>query len=98
MAGCHAVTTMPDPEEVRIAGEKVLETGRQVAEAEGQTITQTYADLGDPAEEMVACAQKCGADLIVTGRRGLGSLGALVQGSTSLRVGRLAKCACLSVV
>ncbi|MBT8414213.1 MAG: universal stress protein [Boseongicola sp.] len=98
MAGYHAVTTMPDPEEVRIAGEKVLETGRQVAEAEGQTIAQTYMDLGDPAEELVACAKKCGADLIVTGRRGLGSLGALVQGSTSLRVGHLAKCACLSVV
>jgi nucleotide-binding universal stress UspA family protein len=47
---------------------------------------------------MVAYADKCGADLIVMERRGLGALGAIVQGSTSLRVNHLAKCAKLSVI
>ncbi|MEJ6747453.1 MAG: universal stress protein [Yoonia sp.] len=36
--------------------------------------------------------------MIVSGRRGLGSLSALVQGSTSQRINHLAKCACLSVI
>lgn len=97
VAGYHAVTTMPTPEEVQAAADKVINAGRATAEECGRTITQTYDKQGDPAEELVACADACGADLIVTGRRGLGSLGALVQGSTSLRVSHLSKCACLSV-
>ena len=41
-----------------------------IAEANGQTVAKTYLGHGDPADEIVACAEKCGADLIVTGRRG----------------------------
>lgn len=98
MAGYHAVTTMPSQEEVKQAADKILESGKVLAKANGQQITQTYSKLGDPAHEVVACAELCGADLIVTGRRGLGSLGALVQGSTSQKINQLAKCACLSVI
>ena len=63
----------------------------------GRTIKQTYTQVGNPADELVACAERCAADLIITGRRGLGNVGSLLQGSTSLRVNHLAKCACLSV-
>jgi nucleotide-binding universal stress UspA family protein len=96
--GYRTVTTMPAPSEIKQAGEKVLDAGRAVAQQHGQKITQTYMDLGDPAHEIVACAEKCGADLIITGRRGLGSLGALVQGSTSQKINHLAKCACMTVI
>ena len=89
---------MPDVEEVHVAGEKILSAGKALAKENGQTVSQTYMNVGDPADEIVACADACGADLIVTGRRGLGSFGALVQGSTSQRINHLAKCACLSVV
>ncbi len=61
-------------------------------------MSATHVMGGKPAEDIVACAEKQGADLIVTGRRGLGAVGAFVQGSTSQRIGHLAKCACLSVV
>tara|TARA_R110002096_G_scaffold206585_1_gene392891 strand:+ start:549 stop:995 length:447 start_codon:yes stop_codon:yes gene_type:complete len=98
VTGYHAVTTMPAPSEIKQAGEKVLDAGRALAKKHDQKITQTYMDLGDPAHEIVACAEKCGADLIITGRRGLGSLGALVQGSTSQKINHLAKCACMTVI
>lgn len=98
VAGYHAVTTMPSQDEVRQAGEKILNAGKKIAQDCGQTVTSTRMKMGDPADEIVACAEDCGADLIVTGRRGLGNLGALIQGSTTQRVNHLAKCACLSVV
>lgn len=98
VASYHVVTTMPSASEIKEASEKVLRAGTALAAEHGQTITHTYGNQGDPADELVACAEKTGADLIVTGRRGLGSVGALVQGSTSQRVNHLAKCACLSVV
>ena len=97
VAGYHAVTTMPSPEEVQHAGQKILNDAKDIAKEAGQAITQTHMELGDPAHEIVNYAETCGADLIVSGRRGLGSLGALVQGSTSQKINHLAKCACLSV-
>ena len=98
VAGYHAVTTMPSQEEIQAAADKVINAGRTIADECGCVVTQTYDKQGDPADELVACADACGADLIVTGRRGLGNLGALVQGSTTQRVNHLSKCACLSVV
>lgn len=98
VAGYHAATTMPSPEEVRSAAEKILNSGKEIAKDCGQVITQTHMKVGDPADEIIACADECGADLIVTGRRGLGGIGSLVLGSTTQRVNHVAKCACLSVV
>lgn len=98
VAGYHAVTTMPSLSEVQEAGEKIINAGKEIAKSHGQDIAGTHMKTGDPAMEVIACAEACGADLIVTGRRGLGSLGALVQGSTSQSINHMAKCACLSVV
>jgi nucleotide-binding universal stress UspA family protein len=71
---------------------------KAIAQKKNIIKTQTYTELGDPADQIIACAKNCSADLIVTGRRGLGSISSLFQGSTTLRVNQLAKCACLSVV
>ncbi len=98
VASYHLVSTMPSHSEVMEGGEKILDQGRAIAKECNQAITQTYMEVGDPAHHIVECAEKTGSDLIVTGRRGLGSLGALVQGSTSSSINKLAKCACLSVV
>jgi nucleotide-binding universal stress UspA family protein len=97
VAGYHAVTTMPSSSEVQESGENILNSGKEIARECGQTIMQTYMQLGEPAAELITCAEQCAADLIVTGRRGLGNVGALVQGSTTQKVNHLAKCACLSV-
>lgn len=97
MAAYHAATAMPSAAEVKEASDKVLASAKAVADESGQTII-TYLKSGDPADALIACAKDCEADLIVTGRRGLGTLGALVQGSTTQRVNHLAECACLSVI
>jgi len=97
VAGYHTVTTMPAHDEVDKASQKVLDAGKLIAKEHGCEISQTYGTVGDPADEVIACAQACGADLIVTGRRGLGSVGAMLLGSTTQRINHLAKCACMSV-
>lgn len=98
VAGYHAATTMPSADEVQEAAEKVLAEGEQIVMQSGQTVAGTLHRVGDAADVIIDYAKGCNADLIVTGRRGLGSVGALVQGSTTQRVNQLAECPCLSVV
>lgn len=98
VASYHAVSTMPSADEVQAAGEKILNSGKSVANECGIIAVHTHMKRGDPAEEIISYAKGCEADLIVTGRRGLGSVSSLVQGSTTQRVNHLAECACLSVV
>ncbi|WP_299691584.1 universal stress protein [uncultured Tateyamaria sp.] len=98
VAGYHAVTTMPDHKEVVEAANKITQHAAAIAAQHGCDVTDIRTDQGEPAAQIIACAEDVGADLIVTGRRGLGSIGALVQGSTSQRVNHLATCATLSVI
>lgn len=98
VAGYRAIANMPSTEEVESARDKILSAGEAIAKENGQTITKTYTELGDPAEQIVACAESVSADLIITGRRGLGSVSSLLLGSTTQSVNHSAKCACLSIV
>lgn len=97
VAGYHAVTTMPSDAEVEHATQKIVQSGEKIAEECGQTIVATHTFRGDPAEEIVTCAKNVGADLIVTGRRGLGNVGALLVGSTSQGISKKAECAVLTL-
>jgi len=97
VAGYHAVTTMPSDAEITTAANKLLDAAEQIATEAGHPITARHFEIGAPAETMVTHADKIGADLIVTGRRGLGNLSAVVLGSTSQRIAHTAKCACLTV-
>lgn len=98
VAGYHMATTMPSPEEVEEAADKIFDAAKVIAKAQGQSVTETHMEVGEPADHIIATAKEIGADLIVTGRRGLGSVGSLLQGSTTQRVNHLAECACLSVI
>lgn len=53
--------------------------------------------IGNPAEQILDFASSRKADLIITGRRGFGSLKSLLLGSTSNKVAQLAECSCLTV-
>jgi nucleotide-binding universal stress UspA family protein len=53
---------------------------------------------GQAAEVIVERAKEEGADLIVMGRRGLGSARALLMGSVSHRVAHLCQCPCMTVL
>lgn len=97
VAGYHAVTTLPSPEETAKAANKMLTEATSVATGEGMAGVSTHIGQGDAAEVLTDYAAKVGSDLIVTGRRGLGNLSALVLGSTSQSVSHQAKCAHLTV-
>ncbi|WP_227269501.1 universal stress protein [Roseobacter weihaiensis] len=96
--GDHVPPLVPTFEEAEKAGQKILDEGLKIAGDIGCKRVETRMPHGDPATELLACADEIGADLIVTGRRGLSRVAGLVLGSTTQRVNHLAKCACLSVV
>jgi nucleotide-binding universal stress UspA family protein len=97
VAGYAVAASMPTPEETRKAAEDMIERAKATAAAAGQTNVTTHIGSGDTATALTNYAKSVDADLIVTGRRGLGNLSALVLGSTSLDVGHKANCAHLTV-
>ncbi len=97
IAGFPTVAEMPSLEELDQAGEEILKIAKGIAAEVGQDRVTTHLLRGDPADQLIDCAAMVGADLIVTGRRGLGNLAGLVLGSTSQRISHHAKCAYLSV-
>lgn len=98
VTGYHVVTTMPSDSEVREAAQKIVDKGKAIAADMGCAVAREHTQRGDPADEIVTTARDFGADLIVTGRRGLGFVGSLVQGSTTQKIGHEASCAMLTVV
>lgn len=98
VSGYYALDTLPTASELKEAGEKVLAKAKEITGECKVADVKPHLMTGSAADQIVDCANACGADLIVTGRRGLGSVGTLIQGSTVARVNHLAKCATLSVV
>jgi nucleotide-binding universal stress UspA family protein len=98
MPGYAVLDTLPSPEDVEKAANQLMDRAGSVAGECGQTPAATFVRQGEPADIIVKYANEIGADLIVSGRRGLGAVGALLQGSTTQRIGKLAECAVLSVV
>jgi nucleotide-binding universal stress UspA family protein len=66
----------------------VAAAASQVEDAGGRVGEQEVA-VGDPAEQIVSMASRSGADCIIMGRRGLGTLKGLTLGSVSNKVGFL---------
>lgn len=97
IAGYPAAAAMPSEEEVQEAANAILQSGAKIAEDCGLPIAETHSTRGNPVAEIISCAETCGADLIVTGRRGLGNLSAMVLGSTSQGISHNAKCAVMTV-
>lgn len=80
-----------------VSAEVVAEATALAVDA-GVSFTGVHVGGGKPSERTLVDARRIGADLIVTGRRGLGAEGALALGSVSQEVAHGAKCACLTVV
>lgn len=74
------------------AAETVLAGARPAAQANGASRISTNSAVGDPAEEIIAFANRRQADLIVLGSRGHGRLAGLLLGSVAQKV--LAHAAC----
>ena len=70
---------------------------RDRAVARGAPHVSTDVFVGDPAEQILACADARQADLIALGSRGHGRLAGLLLGSVAQKVVALARCAVLVV-
>ena len=96
-AGYHELLTAPSRTELEKTGQQILDDAAAIAKEAGCDV-QTDLHIGDPVRHVLKVAKDNGADLIVTGRRGLGSVASLFLGSTSQRIQHHATCACLTVV
>lgn len=97
ISGFYVGVNMAQQEALRAAAEALAERTQAIAAEEGIPNFEVHIGHGDAARDLLTLADKVGADLIVTGRRGLGDFGALVLGSTSHQISKNAKCACLTV-
>lgn len=70
---------------------------RDRAAAKGVKLISTEVFVGEPAEQIIACANARQTDLIVMGSRGHGRLAGLLLGSVAQKVVALARCAVLVV-
>ena len=78
--------------------EEILQRAQERARGQEAKQVRTSIDVGHPAQAIVAPAEAEGADLIMMGRRGLGSTSGLLMGSVSQKVAHLSECACMTVV
>ncbi len=97
ISGFYVGPTALRDELLHDAATEMAARARQVLADAGLPQVNVHIDHGDPADNLLARADAVQADLIVTGRRGLGDLRGLFLGSVSHEVSKRAKCACLTV-
>jgi nucleotide-binding universal stress UspA family protein len=83
---------------MRRVAEEILQTAENRARGQGAKRVRTSIEVGHPAEAIVAHAKAEEANLIMMGRRGLGSMSGLLMGSVSNKVAHLSECACMTIV
>lgn len=98
----NATSTLPLREEAarrvwRSVTQSVIGRAEAIAKHKGVGDIQSIIEEGDPAQTILDCAERNGADLIVMGSRGLGNWKGLLLGSVSQKVAQLAKCTCITV-
>ena len=77
--------------------ESIVKQAERNAKIDGAEKITTCIENGQPADEIMKFAEKQEADVIVTGRRGIGSLKNLFMGSTSMKIAQMAECTCITV-
>lgn len=97
ISGFYVGPNAAHKEVLREAADKLAEKAQAIAMDQGIEVVAVHIGEGDPARDLLAVAKSVDADLIVTGRRGLGDLGAFVLGSTSHQISKQAHCACMTV-
>lgn len=84
-----------DQVQFTIAEQQLMTSARHRALRSGVKQVDTRVEPGDPATVIIDHAGD--VDVIVMGRRGLGPIAGLLQGSVSQKVNQLADVACLTV-
>lgn len=94
----YSVVDLPvTPERIADAGKDVVEAASNRAAELGVAPDSQTIGMGDPTDDILEIAGLNDADLIVMGRRGLGSMASLFLGSVSQKVGHGAACSVLTV-
>jgi nucleotide-binding universal stress UspA family protein len=83
---------------LKSVAEKILEAAETRARGQGANRVRTLIGRGRAAEEIVSRAKEEKVDLVVMGRRGLGSASGLLLGSVSHKVAHLCQCACMTIM
>ncbi len=81
--GAGAVELQPTEAAIAKAGAVVMAEAATAARDVGVEPASQLVRNGTPSQEAIAVAKETESDLIVTGRRGLGSVQSLILGSTS---------------
>ena len=97
ISGFYVGASAAQEELLREAAAEVTDRARTIASASGMPVIEVHIGEGDPVENMVNRAELVKADLIVTGRRGLGGVTGLFLGSTSQGISKRATCAVMTV-
>lgn len=92
----HAYVATLDYE--KSMGYEMLHAASRRFEVAGFDRVEEHVLVGDPARRVIEVAQQLDADLIVLGRRGLGSFSGLLLGSVTRKVEHAASCPVLTVV
>lgn len=85
------------PERIAEAGNDVIDAAKAQAKEADVTLASETKGRGDPTEDILEIAKLNDADLIVMGRRGLGSVASVFLGSVSQKVSHGATCSVLTV-
>ncbi|MCY6379459.1 universal stress protein [Hoeflea prorocentri] len=75
----------------------IISNATRIAREHGVKDVDSRIEDGNPASRIVEAAEETGADLIVTGARGLSDLKALMVGSVSHRIAHTAPMTCIAV-
>ena len=82
---------------LKLLADQILRHANKLALNQGVEDAVCRIEDGDPAHEILECANRENADLIVVGSRGIGDLKGLLMGSVSHKVSQHAKCSCVIV-
>ncbi|MGF1611651.1 MAG: universal stress protein [Kiloniellales bacterium] len=78
-------------------GRLILDNAETTARKAGVEQIKSALEDGEAAQQILDCAEREGANLIVMGSRGLGAVKGLLMGSVSHKVTQLAPCTCVTV-
>ena len=82
---------------VAVIGDQILRLAESDAKARGAKDVATEILSGDYAESIAEFAKKEGAEMIVVGTRGLGTIKGILLGSVSRKLSHVAECSVLTV-
>ena len=81
----------------QVVADKILAEAERTAKSAGVEDVVTLSEEGDAADQILDCAKRVSADLIVLGTRGMSDLKGLLMGSVSHKVCQRSECSCVTV-